>query len=233
MPNSITIPSRDGGSFKAYVAWPKKLPAPTIILVQEIFGVNAEMREKCDKLAAQGFIAVCPDLFWRIEPGVQLTDKTPAEWEKAFDFYKRFDRDKGLEDLRCVFHAFRGHADSTGRVGVLGYCLGGFMAYMMAAHSGTSATVGYYGVGIETVLEDAARIQAPLMLHIAEKDKFVPPEAQQKIKDGLGGNKFVTLHSYAGVDHAFARGAGEHYDANAATLADGRTLAFFKENLKL
>ncbi len=227
----ITIAARDGGAFSAYVAMPASTPAPAVVLIQEIFGVNAEMRRKCDDLAAQGFIAVCPDLFWRLEPGVQLTDKTEAEWKKAFDLLNRFDIDQGVEDLRAAEHAFRGHADSTGRVGCVGYCLGGKLAYLMACRSGIHAAVGYYGIGIEAMLDEAKQIKNPLLLHIAEKDKYCPPEAQKKIQDGLKGHAQVTLHAYAGVDHAFARGGGEHYDAAAAKLADSRTLAFLAKTL--
>src|SRR6185295_19335357 len=149
----ITIPSRDKGSFMAYVAVPKKLPAPVIVVIQEIFGVNAEMRAKCDELARQGFIAACPDIFWRMEPGVQLTDKTEGEWAKAFDFYKRFDIDKGLEDLRAAAHTMKGYAGSSGRVGCVGYCLGGKLAYLMAARAKLDCAVSYYGVGIEDLLK--------------------------------------------------------------------------------
>ncbi|MGZ9108239.1 MAG: dienelactone hydrolase family protein [Micavibrio sp.] len=228
----IIIPSKDGGSFSAYVAMPEVLPAPTVILIQEIFGVNAEMRAKCDALAGQGFIAVCPDLFWRMEPGVQLTDKSEAEWAKAFDFFNRFDVDLGIDDLRATYHTFRGHAQSTGKVGCVGYCLGGKLAYLMAARTHIDASVSYYGVGLDQLLDEAQSIKKPLLMHIAEGDKFVPPDAQAKIKAGLARNPHVTIHSYANVDHAFARGGGEHYDAAAAEKADARTLAFLQDVLK-
>ncbi len=227
-----TIPARDGGSFEAYVAMPASLPAPTIVLIQEIFGVNAEMRAKCDEFAKAGYIAVCPDLFWRLEPGVQLTDKTQAEWDKAFDFYNRFDVDKGIDDLRATIHVYQGHAHANGKVGTVGYCLGGKLAYLMATRSQVDCAVSYYGVGLDALLSENTQIRNPLLMHIAALDKFVPPEAQQKIKDGLKGNEHVTLHTYEGVDHAFARGAGQHYDEAAATLANKRTADFFAQNLK-
>lgn len=227
----ISIPSKDKGSFMAYVAVPKKTPAPAIVVIQEIFGVNAELRAKCDELGRQGFIACCPDLFWRMEPGVQLTDKTEGEWAKAFDFFKRFDIDKGIEDLRQTVHVMKGYAGSSGKVGCVGYCLGGKLAYLMAARTNVDCSVGYYGVGIQDLLKESSKIKNPLMLHIAEEDKYVPPEAQQAIKAGLAKNKMVTIHSYAGVDHAFARGNGQHYDEAAANAANKRTLEFFRSNL--
>lgn len=227
----ITIPAKDGGDFKAYIAMPETLPAPAVIVIQEIFGINHVMREKCDWLASQGYIAVCPDLFWRIEPGIELTDKTEAEWARAFELFQTFDVDKGIEDLRAAKHTMHGHADCTGKVGCLGYCLGGKLAYLMAARSNIDASVGYYGVGIQDMLDEAAGIEKPLMLHIAEKDEYVDSPAQEKIKSNLNGNSHIIIHSYPEMNHAFSRPGGAHYNEAAAKLADTRTLDFLKDNL--
>lgn len=227
-----TIPATDGGTFQAYVAFPQQTPAPAVILIQEIFGVNAEMRAKCDDLAAHGYIAVCPDLFWRLEPGIQLTDQTEAEWTRAFSLYQRFDVDLGIEDLRSTLHTFRGHAQSTGKVGVMGYCLGGKLAYLMATRSTADCAIGYYGVGLDELLNESPRIKNPLMLHIAEEDKFVNHEAQIKIKQTLSQNPLVTLYSYPGTDHAFARGGGQHYNEAAAQTANQRTYNFLDQQLR-
>lgn len=227
-----TIPAKDGGHFQAYVAMPPALPAPTIVLIQEIFGVNAEMRAKCDEFAHAGYIAVCPDLFWRLEPGVQLSDKSKAEWDKAFDLFNRFDVDQGVEDLHATVHVYQGHAQGNGAVGVIGYCLGGKLAYLMAARARIACAVSYYGVGLDALLEESRNIKTPLLMHIAQLDKFVPPAAQEKIRQGLQDNDKITMHTYEGVDHAFARGGGEHYNEAAATLANQRTADFFARNLK-
>lgn len=230
--SDMIIPSKDGQSFTAYVAMPEKYPAPTVILIQEIFGVNQEMREKCDALAYQGFIAVCPDLFWRLEPDVQLTDKTKEEWAKAFDLMNRFDIDLGIEDLRATLHTFKGHAQSTGKVGCVGYCLGGKLAYLMAARTKITASASYYGVGLDALGDEVPAIQNPLLMHIAEEDKFVSKDAQEKIKAAIASNPNITAHSYPGVNHAFARLHGEHYDAAAAHKADDRTLNFLRQKLQ-
>lgn len=232
--SDITIESSDEtGYFSAYIAMPEKTPAPAIILIQEIFGVNVEMRKKCDELAEKGFIAICPDLFWRLEPGVQLTDKTEEEWQKAFDLFNRFDLYKGVEDLITTLTHVRSHSHCNGKVGCVGYCLGGKLAYLMAARSDVNASVGYYGVGLDEHLEEAETIQSPLMLHIAEEDKFVSSAQQETIKTALNEYQSITIYSYPGVDHAFARGNGEHYDEQAATLANARTLDFLTNNLEL
>ena len=229
---TLTIPAKDGRSFSAYIAMPKVTPAPAIIMIQEIFGVNAEMRKKCDDMAALGYIAAAPDLFWRMEPGVDLTDKTEAEWKKAFDFLGRFDVDSGIDDLRTTLHTLRGHADTTGVVGCIGYCLGGKLAYLMACRSAIDCAISYYGVGIEDLLDNAIGIKNPLLMHIAEEDKFVSKAAQGKIVAALSLNPHVMLHSYPGVNHAFSRTGGEHYDEAATKLAHQRTIDFLSTSLK-
>lgn len=231
MGDTITIPAAGGGAFSAYIAMPEKTPAPCIILIQEIFGVNQGLRDKCDALAGQGFIAVCPDLFWRIEPGIELTDKTDAEWARAFELFKAFDVDKGVEDLRAAAHTMKGHADSTGRVGCIGYCLGGKLAYLMATRTNIDSAVGYYGVGLGALTGEAARIKNPLMLHVAEEDEYVSKDEQAQITQALSGNKLVTLYFYPGLNHAFSRVGGKHYDAAGAKLADERTLDFLRRSL--
>jgi carboxymethylenebutenolidase len=229
--SEVTIRAADGGSFSGYLATPKSGKGPGILVIQEIFGVNQVMRDLADGFAAQGYVALCPDLFWRQEPGIQLTDKTEAEWARAFQLYQSFDEAKGVDDLKASLAHLRGLPACTGKAGSVGYCLGGKLAYLMATRSDADCNVGYYGVGIEKALDEASKITRPLMLHIAEKDQFCPPEAQAQIKAVLGKNPKVTIHSYPGVDHAFARSGGEHYDNAAAETANKRTAAFFKQHL--
>lgn len=227
----LTISAADGGRFNAYVATPKSGKGAGVIVIQEIFGVNAVMRAATDVLAANGYVAICPDLFWRIAPGITLTDRTDAEWQRAFELFKAFDVDKGVADLKATLAVLRGHAACTGKTGTVGYCLGGKLAYLMATRSDADCNVGYYGVGIQDLLAESGKITRPLLLHIAEKDEFTPPPAQEKIKAGLRSNPQVTLHSYPDCDHAFARVGGQHYDKAAAELANRRTAEFFRRHL--
>ena len=221
----ITIKGPDG-EFMAYSAG----AGPAVIVIQEIFGVNTVMRELCDWLADEGYHALCPDLFWRIEPGIQLTDQTEAEWGRAFELYQAFDPDAGIKDIAAAI----AHARSTGasKVGAVGYCLGGFLAFLTATRTDVDASVGYYGVGIQNALAEASAIKAPLMLHIAGQDEYVPPPAQGEIHAALDSHAHVTLHDYPDRDHAFARAGGAHYDAGDAVAANARTLSFFAEHLK-
>ncbi len=227
----VKIAARDGGSFQAYVSKPASGVGPGILVIQEIFGVNKVMRDICDAYAAQGYVAMCPDLFWRQEPGIQITDKTEAEWQKAFSLYKGFDEAKGVEDLIASLDVLRKTPGCTGRVGTVGFCLGGKLAYLMATRSDADSNVSYYGVAIDAALNEASAITKPYLCHIAAKDKFVPGEAQVKIREALSRVPTATVHVYAECDHAFARVGGEHYDAAAAKLANDRTAEFFRKNL--
>jgi carboxymethylenebutenolidase len=224
--------STPDGQFDAYVSRPAAAKAPAVVVIQEIFGVNAVMREVADRLASAGYLAVCPDLFWRIEPGVDITDKSEAEWKKAFSLMQAFDVDKGVADIQATITAARADPGCTGKVGAVGYCLGGRLAYLAATRTDVDASVGYYGVTIEDYLDEAENLAKPLMLHIAGDDQFVPKASQDQIVAALKGLSHVKLHAYPGRDHAFARPGGAHYHAKDAAAADARTLAFFAENLK-
>jgi len=228
----IKIKAQDGGTFTGYMALPLDTAKhPGIIVIQEIFGVNHGLRAMCDAWAEQGYVALCPDLFWRQEPGIQLSDRTPEEWARAFQLYQGFDVKFGVADLQAATATLRNYPACNGRVGAVGFCLGGKLAYLMAAQTDIDASVGYYGVGIENDLDLAAQIRNPLMLHIAERDKFVPEEAQEKIKDALAHHPKIAIHTYADQDHAFSRVGGQHYDQEAAELAHERTGAFFKKTI--
>lgn len=227
----VTISAADGGKFQGFLASPDSGEGPGIVVLQEIFGVNYVMRELCHHFAAQGYFALCPDLFWRQGPNIELSDKSEGEWGRAFGLYQGFDVDLGIKDADAALAHLRGVKGCTGKAGAVGYCLGGKLAYLMATRTDVNCSVGYYGVGIEESLDEQGGIKNPHMTHIAELDQFVPPEAQAKVKGGLAGNALVTAHSYPNVDHAFARLGGAHYDAAAAELANNRTAEFFTQNL--
>ncbi len=215
------------GSFGAYVADGTK-GGPAIVVIQEIFGVNKVMRDIADGLAKEGYTAIAPDLFWRIEPGIDITDRTDAEWEKAFSYFKAFNVDKGVEDIAATVARVRG--EGHGKVGAVGYCLGGLLAYLTATRTDVDASVGYYGVGIDNYLGEAGKAKNPVLLHIAEEDGFVSKESQAKMKSALTAPNFK-LHAYPGRDHAFAREGGKHYHQEDAATANRRTLDFFGKHL--
>ena len=227
MGRRVTIQGKDG-SFSAYVADAKTKNGPAIVVIQEIFGVNKVMRDIADSLAEEGYTAVVPDLFWRIEPGIDITDQTDAEWEKAFSYFKAFNVDKGVEDIASTIAWVR--AKGHKRVGAEGYCLGGLLAYLTGTRTDIDATVGYYGVGIDNYLDEATRAKNPVLLHIAEEDGFVSKDSQAKMKAGLTVPNYQ-LFWYPGRDHAFARDGGKHYHREDANKANDRTMDFFGKHL--
>lgn len=231
MAETRTIRTSDGGTMTAYVARPARSPAPAVVVIQEIFGVNQVMREITDGLAAQGYLAVCPDLFWRIEPGIDITDQSEAEWKRAFELYNAFDVDAGVRDIAATIADVRADPACAGKVGVVGFCLGGLLAYLTGARTDADASVSYYGVGIEQRTEEAAKLTRPLLMHIAEEDQFVPKAAQDVILAALKNHPQIEIHTYPGRDHAFARRGGEHYHEADARRAGERTLAFFGRHL--
>ena len=226
------IRARDGvEEFGGYLAMPPSGKGPGVVVIQEIFGVNDIMRATADWLASEGFVALCPDLFWRIEPGIELTDKTEADWGRAFECFKAFDVPKGMEDVQATIDALRKVDGCTGKVGATGYCLGGLLAYLTMTRTDADAASGYYGVGIADMLDEAQSITGPLILHVPTADGFVPPEQQQAMHSALDGHDHVTLYDYEGQDHAFARQGGEHFDQASADLANSRTLELFRKAL--
>jgi carboxymethylenebutenolidase len=221
---SITIHATDGsGDFSAYLLEPKAKPAGVVVLIQEIFGINQVMRDTAAWVADLGFIAVCPDLFWRIEPGIDITDKSDAEWKRAFELFQTFDQPKGIEDLKATVTAARTLPGANGKVATVGYCLGGRLAFLMAEQSDADINISYYGVGLDSLLGDLTRITKPLLVHIADKDEFFPAEGRARLLAAIQGNPHIASYVYPNANHAFARVNGIHWDGRSATIANGRT----------
>jgi carboxymethylenebutenolidase len=221
----------EDGSFEAYAAQPEGRPKAAILVIQEIFGVNEGIRRKCDHWASLGYLAIAPDLFWRLEPGVQLDPDVEAEFKQALDLMGRFDQDTGIRDIEATIREARKQLGENGKVGCVGYCLGGRLAFMTSARTDIDASVGYYGVGLDNLLREQHAISNPLMLHIAGDDGFVPPDVQQKVHEALDSHPKVVLHDYPGEDHGFAAEMGKRRSEQAAQLADSRTEAFFAQHL--
>lgn len=215
--------------FDAYLARPAAAPRGGIVVIQEIFGVNADIRATTDWLADKGYLAVAPDLFWQQTRNVELDPQIEADWPKAFELMGQYDADAGTKDIQATIDYLR--AAGCEKVGTIGFCLGGRMVYLAACRTDADAHASYYGVGIQDMLDEAGHISAPTLIHIAGRDEFVPPEAQHAIAEGLKGHDKVDVHIYPDQDHAFARHNGMHYDAEATALAHERTLALFAEAL--
>ena len=230
MSELVTISTLDGeNTFNAYVARPAGKAKAAIVVIQEIFGINAGIRRKCDKLAEEGYLAVAPDLFWQFEDGIELDPDIEPEMNKALDLFGKFDQDQGIRDIEAAIKYARGEGCS--KVGAVGYCLGGRLAYMTAARTDSDATVGYYAVGVDNLLNEKHAIANPLMLHIPTEDGFVDKDTQAAMHAGLDDHPKVTLHDYKGLDHGFATEFGNRRSEEAANLADSRTSEFFQKHL--
>jgi carboxymethylenebutenolidase len=224
MENQIVVESPDG-TFRAYIARPVKLPAPAVVVLQELFGVNADIRATCNELAAQGFIAIAPDLFWRQEPGVDLNVTSEADWQHGLRLYTAYDRDAGARDIMETVRTAVELSESTGKVALQGYCLGALMAFITAARYEVDAAVCYHGGDTEKYLGEVGGLEAPLLMHLGEEDEFIS-------KTALAKKPNATVYSYPGQRHAFSRHNGAHYDAAAAALANRRTSEFLNQQLR-
>jgi carboxymethylenebutenolidase len=230
MQGRITINGHDG-TFGAYIARPEALPAPAVVVLQELFGVNADIREKCDELAQQGFLAVAPDLFWRQEPGVDLSVRSDPDWQHGLRLYQAYDRDAGVRDIKDTIDTVEMMPECTGKIAVLGYCLGALMTFLTAVRYRVDAAVAYHGGDTEKYLGEVDGLHAALLMHLAEEDEFISKPAQAEIKAALAEKPGATVYSYPGQYHAFSRHNGAHYNAKAAALANERTSAFLKQRL--
>jgi carboxymethylenebutenolidase len=231
MTTNTEIPTLDGdGTIPAYVAKPEGTPRGAIIVQQEIFGVDPGIRKKADGWAAKGYLAVAPDTFWRQQPGVELDADVPEQFQEAVGYMMKHDFNLGIRDIEAVIHWIRRDA-GVPKVGLVGYCMGGRVAYMASARTDIDASVGFYGVMIDQMLGEKHAIAKPLLLHVPVADHFVPAEAQKAMHEGLDDHPKVTLYDYEGLDHGFAAEIGSRRDEAGATLADQRTEDFFAEHL--
>src|SRR3984893_485001 len=164
MMDHVTIRGHDG-LFAAYVARPKTSPAPAVVVLQELFGVNADIRKTCDELAEQRFLAVAPDLFWRQEPGVDLSVTSEADWQHGLRLYQAYERDAGVRDLKETLNAVARLPECTGKIAVQGYCLGALMTFLTAVRGQVNAAVAYHGADTENYLGEVQNLHAPLLMH--------------------------------------------------------------------
>jgi len=232
MKDHITVQGQDG-KFAAYIARPETVPAPAVVVLQELFGVNADIRRHCDELAEQGYIALAPDLYWRQEPGVDLNVTSQADWDHGLRLYSAYDRDAGVRDIKDTIDAARSLPECNGKVALLGYCLGALMVFMTAVRNdGIDAAVWYHGADTEKYLGEVDGLHAPLLMHLAEEDEFISKAAQAEIKAAVAKKPNATVYSYPGQSHAFSRHNGAHYNAAAAHLANSRTSEFLHQQLQ-
>jgi len=226
----ISIAAHDGGSFGAYLSLPPLGRGPGLIVLQEIFGVNRHIQAVTDRWAADGYVAIAPDIFWRAEPGVEL-DYTPEGMTKGRALRQKLDLDLALKDIAGTLDALKGHAGCTGKIAVVGYCFGGLLAYLTATRCDVDATISYYGGGIEARLDEASRIKCPIMFHYGEKDAAIPPSAREATRKALAGHDSAEFYVYAEAQHGFNCDLRTSFHPFAAQLARSRSVGLLRQTV--
>lgn len=228
----ITIATLDGLSFDAIAAFPKGDHGPGLIVIHELFSSLSEIEKTNAFYASLGYVVVAPNLFHR--QGLVLKDtqnEGEPDWEQASKLYKTYDVEAGVRDLLATLGHVRRMPECGGKVGTVGYCLGSRMAFLMASRSDVDCAVGYYGVGLESLMDEVFDIRMPLLLHFGENDKLILPTTHQRVLKSLSKNPVITTHTYPGAEHGFARETGQAFHPAHAALANERTSAFLKSCL--
>jgi carboxymethylenebutenolidase len=224
----ITVP--DGGAFTARLSLPESGEGPGLVVLQEIFGVNANIRAIADRFAEEGYVVLAPDVFWRQEPGVDL-GYTEADWGHAFALYQGFDVDQGVADIGAAIAALRARPECTGKIGVIGYCLGGLLTYLTAARHDVDAAIAYYGGGIDKYLAEAGQVTCPIIFQFGGADSHIPPESVAAIAEAFAGRDNAAVYTYPGADHAFANADRSSFDKPASMMAYSRALALLRQTM--
>lgn len=222
---SIDIAAGDGGVYQAYLARPARAPASAVLILPEIFNVTDHIRDVADEYAGNGYLALAPDVYWRTGPGLVLPYGDQGR-DRGREIAARTDIGRLVEDLGGAIARLRARPDCTGRVGAVGFCFGGRLAWLLAARQPLDAAVSYYGVDLDHHLDEADAISCPMLLHFAGKDARVPPPVVEAVARRLEGRPNATIHLYPDADHAFNRIGFPRYHPEAAALARERTLRF-------
>lgn len=226
------IHSYDGvGKFSVYIAEPDGRPRGAVVVIQEIFGVDTDIRWRCDLLAQKGYLAIAPDLFWRLNPGMELDPDVKSTTKRSVDVVLRFDTDKGVHDVQSTINKAREVIGNKAKIALIGYCLGGRMAAFASARTDIDAAVSYYGVQIERMLGERNTIANPLMLHMPEFDEHVGKDIQAQIHAAFDDHPLVTIFEYPGEHHGFACTLGKRRSEATAAIADQRTMDFLAEHI--
>lgn len=225
--NWIDIQTGDG-TFQAYLALPRGGKGPGIVLIQEIFGVNAHIRGVAEQYAADGYVVLAPDLFWRQGAHIEL-GYDDADWKKAVALKQKTDTGKAVADVAATIAALRAR-DGVDRVVSIGYCFGGLLSYLTAANGGVDAAVAYYGGGIQDQLDKADAVTVPLLLHFGGKDSHIPAAAVKSVAERFGERDNVEIHIYPDAEHGFNCSHRASYHQRSAVEAHGHTLLFLAEN---
>lgn len=229
---SETVTAADGGSFDCHLVLPASGHGAGVLLIQEIFGVNAYIRDVAERLANLGYVAMAPDVFWRIEPGFEIDSSDIANIEPAREVAGAWDPDTGLGDLQAALTHLHDLDEVTGPVAVIGFCFGGTQAFRLAKHAQPACAVSYYGSGVADLLDGAENITCPTMFHFGADDAYIPNDQVQAVRAAAADNHHLVVHVHEGAGHAFDNHLAPHFsDPSAAEAAWTETAAFLYMHL--
>jgi len=224
---SIDITAADGGGFTGYLSVPPAGQGPGIVMLQEIFGVNADMRADADEFAEEGYVVLVPDLFWRLKPGLELGYDLKS-FQEAFGYYERFDQRLGLDDIGAAIATLEARPECTGGMAAIGFCLGGLLTFMTAARYHIDAAVAFYGGGIDQHLDMVAQIHCPMVLHFGDKDDHISPSAVSRIREAFTNRPDVSVQVYPEAGHGFFNRGRKDFHRTSATIARSRSLELLR-----
>lgn len=219
------------GRFGAFLALPPAGQGPGLLLLQEIFGVNRHIRGVAEQYALAGFTVIAPDLFWRQGARIELGYDGP-DWARAVELMNTIQPEQVVGDMNATLVALRARPECGAKVGAIGYCMGGKLAYTAAARCGVDAAVAYYGGGIQNLLDLAPKLACPVLFHYGEQDTHIPLQAVEAVQSAVkGAGKQAEFHVYPGAQHGFNCWARSSYGPPHAALALGRSLQFLAQKL--
>jgi carboxymethylenebutenolidase len=228
--STALVTTRDGGHMPAFVALTASGSGPGLVMLHEIFGVTDYIRRRARDLAALGYIVLAPHLFWRLGSDVEIPEDTPEGLQQAFGYLQRLDEPLAIQDAADALEHLRSLPQTRGRAGVFGFCMGGRLAYGLAAAAEPDVVVSYYGSGIGAQLDVAAQIAAPILFHFGEADPYLPLEEANQIRAAFSDHPIMTVHLHAGAGHAFDNPSPMFHHSTASGEAWPQTAAFLKQH---
>jgi carboxymethylenebutenolidase len=227
----MSVTTHDGGSMPAIITLPRAPSGPGLVVLQEIFGVTEYLKRRAQDLADLGYVTLIPDLYWRLGSNIVTDETTEAGLQEAFGYYSQLDVAQAADDAVAALEHLRGMPETRGKAGVLGFCLGGRLAYEVGVRSNPDVVVSYYGSGIADRLDDAAKLTCPVIFQFGGADSFIPDDQTQRIQAAFAGHPSAEFHSHAGAGHAFDNfRAPIFYHQGASEASWPQTVDFLKRH---
>ncbi|TME99973.1 MAG: dienelactone hydrolase family protein [Chloroflexi bacterium] len=228
---TVEITTHDGGRMPGYFALPASGGGPGLMVLQEIFGITEYLKQRARDLAALGYVALVPDLYWRLASNVSLPEDTQEGLQQAIGYVQKLDEPRAVDDAVAALEYLRGLPETGSKAGVLGFCMGGRLAYRVGVATDPDVIVSYYGSGIAGQLDDAGRIDGPIIFHFGTADTYLPVEEAEAIRQAFSGHPGAEVYLHEGAGHAFDNPSPMFHHHEASLEAWPQTTAFLKRHL--